>query len=44
MSDSVIPRTVAQQAPLSMEFSKQQYKNTGVGCPSLLQGIFLTQQ
>ena len=24
MSDSVIPRTVAHQAPLSMEFSKQE--------------------
>ena len=34
-------RTVAHQAPLSMEFSKQ---NTEVGCCSLLQGIFLTQR
>ena len=32
--------TVAHQAPLSMEFSRQ---NTGVGCYFLLQGIFLTQ-
>ena len=36
----VAPRTVAYQAPLSMEFSG---KNTGVGCYCLLQGIFLTQ-
>ena len=34
------PWTVAQQTPLSMEFSRQ---DTGVGCYSLLQGIFLTQ-
>ena len=32
--------TVAHQAPLSMEFSG---KNIGVGCHSLLQGIFCTQ-
>ena len=32
--------TVDRQAPLSMGFSS---KNTGVGCHSLLQGIFLTQ-
>ena len=32
--------TVACQAPLSMEFSS---KNIGVGCHSLLQGIFLTR-
>ena len=32
--------TVACQAPLSMEFSRQ---NTGVSCCFLLQGIFLTQ-
>ena len=32
--------TVARQAPLSMEFSS---KNTGVGCHTLLQGIFPTQ-
>ena len=32
--------TVACQAPLSMEFSRQ---NTGAGCYFLLQGIFLTQ-
>ena len=36
MSDSANPRTVACQAPLSMEFSRQKY------C-SLLQGIFPTQ-
>ena len=40
MSDSVTPRTVAHQAPLSMGFSR---KNTGVGCCTLLQGIFPTQ-
>ena len=34
------PRTVARQAPLSMEFSR---KNIGVGCHFLLQGIFPTQ-
>ena len=33
--------TVICQAPLSMGFSPS--KNTGVGCHSLLQGIFLTQ-
>ena len=33
--------TVARQAALSMEFSG---KNTGVGCHSLLQEIFPTQQ
>ena len=32
--------TIAHQAPLSMEHSHQ---NTGVGCHSLLQGIFRTQ-
>ena len=32
--------TIAHQAPLSMGFSS---KNTGVGCHSLLQGIFPTQ-
>ena len=32
--------TVAHQAPLSLEFSKQEY---WVACHSLLQGIFLTQ-
>ena len=36
----VTPWTVALQAPLSMEFSRQ---NTRVDCHSLLQGIFLTQ-
>ena len=39
-SNSLGPWTIAQQALLSMEFSKQ---NTGVGCHFLLQGIFLTQ-
>ena len=34
------PVDCTRQAPLSMEFST---KNTGVGCHSLLQGIFLTQ-
>ena len=34
------PWTVAHQAPLSMGALG---KNTGVGCPALLQGIFLTQ-
>ena len=34
------PRTVAHQAPLSMELSSQ---NTRVGCHFLLQGIFLNQ-
>ena len=38
VSDSVTPWTVACQAPLLMEFSKQ-----GVGCLALLQGIFPTQ-
>ena len=47
------PGTVACQAPLSSEFSRQEYwsglrilkwaENTGVGCHSLLQGIFPTQ-
>ena len=32
--------TIACQAPLSMEFSRQE---TGVGCHGLLQAIFLTQ-
>ena len=32
--------TVAHQAPLSMEFSREEY---WMGCHSLLQGIFLTQ-
>ena len=32
--------TVAHQAPLSMEFSRQEY---WMGCHSLLWGIFLTQ-
>ena len=36
----VTPWTVANQAPLSMGFSS---KDTGVGCHSLLQGIFPTQ-
>ena len=33
MSDSVIPSTVAHQAPLSMEFSRQEY-STGYPFPS----------
>ena len=36
----VTPWTVTHQTPLSMEFSRQEY---GVGCHSLLQGIFQTQ-
>ena len=36
----VTPYTVARKAPLSMKFSG---KNTGMGCPYLLQGIFLTK-
>ncbi|CAN0453615.1 unnamed protein product [Rangifer tarandus platyrhynchus] len=40
MSDSVTPWTIALQAPLSMSSPG---KHTGVGCLSLLQGIFLTQ-
>ena len=36
----VTPWTIARQAPLSMGFSWQE---SGVGCHSLLQGIFLTQ-
>ena len=41
MSDSfVTPWTVAQQAPLSMGFSRQ---NTGLGRHLLFQGIYLTQ-
>ena len=36
----VTPRTVARQAPLSMEFSRQEYWR---GCHALRQGIFLTQ-
>ena len=49
MSDSFAAlQTVAHQAPLSMEFSKQRYwsgkkKDTGVGSHSLFQGILLTQ-
>ena len=34
------PRTLTHQSPLSMEFSRQEY---GVGCHSLLQGIFPAQ-
>ena len=34
------PRTIAHQAPLAMEFPRQ---NTVVGCHSLLQEIFLIQ-
>ena len=39
-SDSVIPWIVANQAPLSIEFSRQEYWR--VGCHFLLQGIFPT--
>ena len=38
VTDSVTPRTVAHQSPLSMGSSRQ-----GVGFHSILQGIFLTQ-
>ena len=38
--DSVTPWTVARQAPLPMEFSRQEYWD---GLHALLQGIFLTQ-
>jgi len=34
MSNSAVPRTVAYQAPLSMEFSRQEYWN-GYPFPSL---------
>ena len=37
------PWTMTHQSPLSMEFSRQEYGNNGVGCHFLLQGIFLTQ-
>ena len=37
----VTPWTVDHQAPLSMEFSRQ---NIGVSCHALLQGIFPTQR
>ena len=40
VSDSAIPWTVAHQAPLSMEFSRQEYWS---GSSPLLQGIFPTQ-
>ena len=40
MSDSATLWTVAHQAPLSMEFSRQDYWS---GCHFLLQEIFLTQ-
>ena len=41
MSDSLKPheQTVAHQAPLSIEFSRQEYR---VDCHFLLQGIFLS--
>ena len=41
VSDSATPWTVAHQAPLLPR--NYSGKNTGVGCPFLLQGIFLTQ-
>ena len=37
----VTPRTVARQAPPSMDFPG---KDTGVGCHFLLQGIFVAQE
>ena len=40
VSDSATPWTGAHQAPLSMEFSRQEY---GVSCHALFQGIFPTQ-
>ena len=40
MIDSEVPWTVACQAPLSMELSRQEYWS---GLPLLLQGIFLNQ-
>ena len=39
ISDSATPWTVARQAPLSMEFSRQEHWS---GCHYLLQGIFST--
>ena len=41
MPDSAMPWTVAQQAPLSMGFSRQEYWSR---LPFLLQEIFLTQR
>ena len=35
------PMDCSHKAPLSMGFSRQEYWS---GCPSLLQGIFLTQE
>ena len=35
--------TVARHAPLSMEFSRQEGKNTGVGCHFLLQYIYIRE-
>ena len=40
MSDSATPWTVACHSPLSMGFSRQEYR---MGCHFLLQGIFPTQ-
>ena len=40
MSDSATPWTVARQAPLSMEFPRQEHWS---GLPFPSQGIFLTQ-
>ena len=34
------PWTVTHQSPLSMEFSRQEYCNNGVGCHFFLHGIF----
>ena len=37
------PWTVTHQSPLSMEISRQEYCNNGVGCHFFLHGIFPTQ-
>jgi len=42
VSDSATPWTIACQAPLTMEFSRQEYL-PGLGCHFLFQGIFPTQ-
>ena len=41
VSDSLQPHELARQGPLSVGVSRQ---DTGVGCHTLLQGIFLTQE
>ena len=40
VSRAVVSNSLQLQAPLSMKFSRQEYRS---GCHSLLQGIFLTQ-